>query len=188
MGQRHQHQQTRGFLRAIGPLVFVVGLVFTAIGLISFFSAFGSFGGPPQHFWCAFVGLPLMAVGSVISKFAYMGAITRYVANEVTPVGTDVFNTVVSETQESFRDLARTIGTGLRDGRSAGRTPSTGSPCGSCGTANAPEARYCKECGVSLASRRCEHCGDTAPPDARFCDSCGEPLPRRRSASDSPDD
>lgn len=187
MRRRRQHQQTRGFLRIIGPMVFAVGLVFTAIGLISFFSAFGRFAGPPQYFWCAFLGMPLMAAGSAISKFAFMGAVTRYVANEVTPVGTDVFNTVVSETQESFRDLAASIGSGLRDDRSAVRTPANGSPCGSCGTANAPEARYCKACGISLASRRCEHCGDSAPPDARFCDSCGEPLPRHRPAPDSTD-
>lgn len=176
--RNREHEQKRDLLRVVGPMVLGTGVVFTAIGFISFFSAFGSFGGPPRYFWCAFVGMPLMAVGASISKFAFMGAVTRYMANEVTPVGTDVFNTVVGDTKGSIRDLAAAVGSGLRDGTEA---PGSGSPpggsCPNCQMANAPDARFCKGCGASLAtSRRCSRCGDEAAADARFCDSCGEPL------------
>lgn len=176
--RNREHEQTRDALRVIGPLVLGAGVVFTAIGFISFFSSFGSFQ-PPRYFWCAFVGLPLMGVGSAISKFGFMGAVTRYMANEVTPVGTDVFNTVVGDTKGSIRDLAAAVGSGLRDGTEAPGSPSDVS-CPSCQTANDPDARFCKGCGASLAaSRRCSSCGDEADADARFCDSCGEPLSRK---------
>ena len=163
----------------VGPLVLGTGVVFTAVGFISFFSAFGSFSGPPRYFWCAFVGLPLMGVGTAMTKFAYMGAVTRYMANEVTPVGTDVFNTIVGDTKGSIRDLAAAVGSGLRDGTEAPGSP-TGVACPSCQTTNDPDARFCKGCGGLLAmSRRCTSCGDEADADARFCDSCGEPLSRQ---------
>ncbi|MGD0383318.1 MAG: hypothetical protein ABSA77_07360, partial [Thermoguttaceae bacterium] len=60
-----QHSDIRDLLRVIGPLVAGVGLIFTIIGIGSFFSSFGSFE-PPRYFWCAFIGLPLLAVGGSI--------------------------------------------------------------------------------------------------------------------------
>jgi hypothetical protein len=170
-----EHKQTRDLLRVVGPLVVGVGLVFTIIGFGSFFSSFGSFSGPPRFFWCSFVGLPLMALGASITKFAFMGAVTRYVANEVTPVGTDVFNAVARGTKGSLRDVAAAIGAGLRDGTDLpGFDPSVA--CPACHTANDPDARFCKGCGASLAKRPCSHCGSQPASDARFCDSCGQPL------------
>jgi hypothetical protein len=173
--RNRQHKQTRDFLRVIGPLVLGTGVVFALIGFGSFFSAFGSFSGPPRYFWCAFVGLPLIGVGTFITKFAYMGAVTRYMANEITPVGTDVFNTVARDTKSSIRDIAAAIGSGLRDGTDLpGADPAVA--CPACSTPNETNASFCKGCGASLAKRQCSHCGDEAASDARFCDSCGEPL------------
>mgnify|MGYP007061959899 CR=1 FL=1 len=43
--RNREHEQTRDLLRVVGPLVFGTGVVFTAIGFISFFAAFGSFSG-----------------------------------------------------------------------------------------------------------------------------------------------
>lgn len=86
-----QDTALRDFLRVLGPAVIVVGVIFAAIGFVSFFSAFGGFG-PPRYFWCAFIGLPLIALGSAISRYAFLGAVSRYVANEVAPVGKDVIN------------------------------------------------------------------------------------------------
>lgn len=178
MRHRRQHEQTRSLLRTVGPFVLGTGVIFTAIGFISFFSAFGSFSGPPRYFWCAFLGMPLMGVGAAISKFGYMGAITQYVAHEVTPVGTDVLNTVVRDTKGSIRDVATAVATGLRDGTS---TPGASDllTCLQCDTGNDADARFCKACGASLARRGCSHCGEDAAADARFCDSCGEPLSQR---------
>jgi hypothetical protein len=71
-----KHNAVRTFLRIGGPLMALIGLVFLTVGLVSFFSAFGGFQ-PPRLFWCAFVGLPLLFVGVVMSKFGYLGSLTR---------------------------------------------------------------------------------------------------------------
>ena len=106
---RGDHASKRTALRTIGPMVLGVGLLFTAIGLISFFSSFGG-GGFPQYFWCAFIGLPLSSVGLMICKFAFMGTVMRYAANEVAPVGKDAVNYMVDGTKDSIRDVATAVG------------------------------------------------------------------------------
>ncbi len=173
--RNRQHKQTRDFLRVIGPLVLGTGVVFALIGFGSFFNAFASFSGPPQYFWCAFVGLPLIVVGTAVTKFAYMGAVTRYIANEVSPVGTDVINTVARDTKGSLREVAAAISSGLRDGTDL-PTADPAVACPACNTPNESDAHFCKGCGASLAKRQCSHCGDEAASDARFCDRCGQPL------------
>ena len=108
-----EHNQMRDLLRVVGPVVCVIGAIFTAIGLWSFFSAFGG-GGPPRYFWCGFVGLPLVSIGSAICKYAYIGAVTRYIANEVSPVGKDVVNYMAEGTKGAVREMAAAVGEGLR--------------------------------------------------------------------------
>jgi hypothetical protein len=108
-----KHSELRSMLRLAGPALFAVGLVFAAIGLISFFSAFSSHQ-PPRLFWCAFIGFPMIAVGVKITKFAYLGEVTRYMANEVSPVGKDVVNYMVDGTKESVRDIAAAVAEGVR--------------------------------------------------------------------------
>jgi class 3 adenylate cyclase/tetratricopeptide (TPR) repeat protein len=51
----------------------------------------------------------------------------------------------------------------------------SGLACGTCGTENPAQARFCMSCGAPL-QRRCPSCGEPAPPEARFCMSCGSPL------------
>lgn len=49
--------------------------------------------------------------------------------------------------------------------------------CPACGDANRPEARFCKNCGASLAeSPRCPDCGAEYLAGQRFCDDCGRQL------------
>jgi hypothetical protein len=143
-----QQRGVRSALRVIGPLLLGIGLLLTIGGMASFFSAFGSFG-MPTDFWMAFVGLPLMGVGWGITRFAYLGPATRYVAGEVTP---------------TIRDTLGALGIG-----SARQT------CAACGAENDSTARFCDSCGGAL-SAQCRSCGATNDADARFCDGCGAPL------------
>jgi ribosomal protein L40E len=162
------HNDVRALLRTIGPAMVVIGVIFIVIGVGSFFTAFGSFE-PPRYFWCAFVGMPLTAVGMAISKFAYLGAVTRFVAGEVAPVGKDVTNYMVEGTKDSIRDAAIAVGQGF----AAAKTPH-GLHCAKCGTDNETSANFCRECGAPLAkTKRCEKCGGLNNADARFCDHCG---------------
>ena len=170
-----QHQGPRTFLRVVGPLVFGVGGLFALVGLVDFFSAFGSMSGPPTKFWCLFVGMPLMAIGGAMTKFGYLGRIARYMSQEMTPVGTDTFNYAVDETKDSVQQLARAIGDGLN--ATASPDQAVGARCRACNFENEADARFCSGCGQPLAqSLNCPACGKANEADARFCDGCGGQL------------
>ncbi|MDT4943248.1 MAG: hypothetical protein QOJ34_3337 [Pseudonocardiales bacterium] len=47
--------------------------------------------------------------------------------------------------------------------------------CPSCGAANPPNGRFCRDCGTSLAAG-CPACGAEVEAGQRFCGSCGTPL------------
>ncbi|MCF7786023.1 MAG: hypothetical protein K9N47_07870 [Prosthecobacter sp.] len=113
--QTPQHHKARAFLRRAGPIVMLVGLIFTIIGMVSFFSAFGRFGSP-HYFWCCFVGMPLLFVGSVMSMFGFMGALARYVAAEHVPVVTDAVNDLAEGTQGAVKTVARSMAEGVKEG------------------------------------------------------------------------
>lgn len=161
----------RDALRVIGPAVAILGLVLTAVGFISFFASFGGFA-PPRYFWCAMIGIPLLGIGAGLCRFAFLGSITRYVADEVAPVGRDVVNFMAQGTRQSVRDLAAAVGEGVRSGAPA---PGAGAArCGRCGAENDADARFCKRCGVAMApALACPSCGHENDADARFCDHCG---------------
>src|SRR5688572_9601279 len=74
------HQKIRTVLRVVGPAVAALGLVLTAVGIISFFRSFGTFE-PPRYFVCAIVGIPLLGVGLSITQVGYVGSIGRYFMN-----------------------------------------------------------------------------------------------------------
>src|SRR5262245_54969990 len=107
-----RHEKTRSLLRILGVVIAAVGLLLTVIGIGSFFAAFGGFG-PPRLFWCSFLGMPLLFVGVAISQFAFLGAVTRYTAGEVAPVGKDAVNYMVDGTKGAIRDAAAAIGEGF---------------------------------------------------------------------------
>ena len=169
-----QHTGVRSILRVLGPCFILAGLIFIAIGMVSFFSAFGSFG-PPKDFWCCFIGGPLLFVGIVLSKFGYMGAVGRYMVNEVAPVGKDAINYMADGTKDSIGQVAAAIGKGFRDGAGGGQAGSVVIRCHKCNEDNDVSAKFCNECGTPLAkSKQCSKCGELNDLDAKFCDNCGK--------------
>jgi len=112
-----RHKSARKFLRVAGPMLLLVGLVLVLIGAISFFGAMNA-AEPPRYFWCAFAGMPLAFLGLVFCKFGYMGAVARYMAAEVAPVGKDTANYMARETAEAVKTAARAVTEGIREGRS----------------------------------------------------------------------
>lgn len=168
-----KRREVRGALRAVGLLATVVGLVLVAIGLSSFFSATGSFGSS-RYFWCAIVGLPILGVGLMISKFAFLGAVARYVAGEGAPVAKDTFNYMAEGTREGVEALAGAMGRGLS---SAGGPTMPRIHCPKCNEENDRDANFCAECGEALRkSSPCAQCGELNDPDAKFCDNCGSRI------------
>ncbi len=167
------HQETRMFLRFLGVLLVIVGAIFFIIGIVSFFSAFGSHG-PPRYFWCAFIGMPMLGIGISICKFAFMGKVSRYVAGEVAPVGKDVVNYMANETRDTLREVAAAAGEGFRNGKG---TDNKRIICHKCNTDNDISAKFCNNCGASLKkSVKCSECGELNDPDAKFCDNCGKSI------------
>lgn len=186
------HANNRAVLRILGPILVLVGLIFIIVGVSSFFGAFNSslptpghsFGNDfgqttasrgPSNFWCAFVGAPILFVGIVMCKFAFLGSVMRYAANEVAPVGSDVVNYMATNTRGAVKTVASAIGEGLAQG---GTPQATGTQrCHKCNEDNAADAKFCKECGETLVkSRPCNTCGEQNDADAKFCDNCGKPL------------
>lgn len=164
----HRHSELRQTLRVLGPAIMVVGLVLVVIGIGNFFLAFGTME-PPRYFWCAFLGLPLIGVGGMITQYAFLGAIHRFVAGEAAPVAKDTFNYMATGTQAGVRDIATAIKQGF-----AGEPLS----CPACGTSHDIEAKFCENCGQPIASSKtCSQCSAANNPRAKFCDTCGHKFP-----------
>lgn len=75
-GQKPIHPQQdsiRAALRVVGPLIIAVGVVFTLVGAVDFFSKVGT-SQMPTRFWCFFVGLPLLALGGSLTYLGWVGA------------------------------------------------------------------------------------------------------------------
>lgn len=144
------HHQFRAVLRVVGPAVFVLGVVFTGIGMISFFSAMGSFE-PPRYFWCCFVGMPLMGIGGMLTKIGYLGAMYRYLAGEAAPVQKDTFNYLARGTSPGIKELTRAVRDGWRDDPAPSSSqPQTGAFCPQCGQPTGAQANFCSACGTKL--------------------------------------
>jgi hypothetical protein len=137
----------------------VVGLVLFVAGVYDFSQSFGDHDKAPTRFWMCFLGVPLLGIGTMISKFAFIGTAARY---------------VVGETKDSARDFVGAVAGGIRDGLDR---EEDGPPCPSCGEENDPDAKFCDKCGAALAtSAACPSCGRENEADANFCDECGASL------------
>ena len=84
----------------------------SGVGFGSFFASFGSFE-PPRYFWCAFVGMPLLFVGTAMCMYGYLGAFYRYVAGESAPVAKDVVNYMGENIQPGVKAVAKAATEGI---------------------------------------------------------------------------
>jgi len=165
------HEETRSFLRVLGPLLILTGLVLIVVGFADFFQAFGERGRSPTRFWMCFVGMPLLGIGVFVTKVAFLGATARYVAGEVAPVATDTLNYVAHGAKDAIREVVGAVRDGLRE--DAGGSVD----CPACGERNDADANFCDSCGAALETAvSCPSCGAENDADANFCDSCGAAL------------
>ena len=163
----------RARLRLIGGLFVAVGGIMAAIGLISFFLAFGS-RRSPDLFWCLFLGMPCLLIGLGLLKLGYVGTYARYLSGEIAPVGTDAFNYAAQETRGGMWTIAASLVQGLQEGRTS-EEPALA--CLACDHLNDGAAKYCDQCGAAMpASISCAECATVNDPDARYCDGCGAGL------------
>lgn len=121
-----QHNGVRKVLRLGGPIILLLGGLFTLVGLASFFIAMFTHSGPPVLFVCAFVGLPLMFIGTVMCLFGFIGSFARYLAAEQAPVAKDTINYLAEGTQDAVRTMARAAAQGVTEGIQDGQKPKEG--------------------------------------------------------------
>ena len=139
----HRHGYP-GFLRFLGAMVVAVGVVLTALGSISLFSSWGVVGGS-RYYWAAFLGLPLIAIGSAFTEAENLSACDVNLSEEMTLA-------------------ARERRTG--DGAVIA--------CERCRATNAAAANFCNQCGTALNAPACVGCGARITWNARFCTYCGK--------------
>jgi ribosomal protein L40E len=169
-----KHDEVRGLLRVVGPLVSALGIMLIVIGFASLLSSMGTFE-PPRFFWCSFVGIPVLFLGLVMTVPAYMGVVGRYVSAEAAPVQKDTFNYLSEGTSEGVRRLAEAAGEGFSTGV-AGQEAARGVICPKCETLNPPGAQHCSRCGAGLVPKTCPRCRERNVAHARFCNQCGAQL------------
>jgi hypothetical protein len=168
------HQRTQAVLRLFGPVVLVTGVICTAIGLISFFSSFGTFE-PPRYFWAAIIGLPLIGIGLAITNLGYLGAYFRYFSREVTPVATDTFNTMSEKVGPGLETIAHAAGRGFATGFGTNLPAQEQTvACAHCEAPNHLDAKFCNQCGTALKGGACPDCGAALAAGSRFCNHCGK--------------
>ncbi|HEY5344726.1 MAG TPA: zinc-ribbon domain-containing protein [Verrucomicrobiae bacterium] len=148
--QTPEQKAAGNFLRKIGPLVFIAGLICTITAMVNFFSCFGSME-PPRLFWLGFIGLPLMFVGGVLSQFGFLGMVTRFVAGETAPVAADTVNYMADETKDAVETVAKSAAKGIVEGLEAGRAAATNF-CPHCGFSVKANFQFCPKCGKALAA------------------------------------
>ena len=133
----------RSVFRVVGIVVLLVAVIFLVTGLQDFFASSGSFEGP-HKFWMVFVGIFGLAVAGWCLQAGFMGAASRYVAGETTPVIRDSASYLTDG--EGFLGVGRTV-----DDRPQQANTATGPYCSKCGTRNDADASFCDRCGTALA-------------------------------------
>ncbi len=167
------HQEKRKLLRTAGIIILIIGIALLIIGMVDFFSAASTpFGGGPKIFWVNFIALPLIFVGVSMTSMGYMGAVARYSAEEMAPVGKDTFNYMAKGTTEGVEAISRAIKTGMDRHDEEEKLI-----CPNCSKENPQGSGFCNSCGAPLEKKKaCSRCGFDNPSEAKFCNGCGSKL------------
>lgn len=156
----NNHEETKKKLKIIGSVILGVGITLSAIGLISFFSAFGS-DNFPKLFFLVFPGFPMIGIGASMLSFAYKREIMRYSKNESVPV--------INEAIEEVGPTVKKVVSGEKTSDKKTKK------CPNCGAENPDKNKFCPECGATL-DKICPTCGNTVDADDKFCPNCGTKL------------
>ncbi|NLD26927.1 MAG: zinc ribbon domain-containing protein [Acholeplasmataceae bacterium] len=137
-------------LKFWGFMCLFIGLTCLIIGLVDFFSAWGTFE-MPKYPWLDFVALPLIFSGLVMIAFGYMRQYASPSSSQVDP----------------FKDTNNYLFDGSKNEDASIKCPF-------CGESNDHDATYCDYCGKKL-KKTCT-CGEVNDPDSRYCKRCGRSI------------
>ena len=163
-------------LRVVGPIVLIIGVLLVGSGAYEIVAG-DPFENEGLMFIRMFGGMPMIFVGMVLTGLGYGGAVARYQANEIAPVGRDTVNYLVDGTKDSMQDAALAIAGGLREGITGQTKTDNEIACAKCGHGNDADAKFCDDCGTPIrASLACLACETENDVSAKFCDNCGRSL------------
>jgi len=145
-----QHIRKRKICRTIGIISLSIGGLFTAIGVGGFIISIALSSPSPLLIVFAFIGMPLLFVGTVLSGYGFMGAVARYSAQEMAPVAKDTFNYVADGTQEGVKTIATAIGQGIASGINQSQSDANSRRCPNCNFLETPDAKFCSKCGSAF--------------------------------------
>jgi hypothetical protein len=128
-----------------GAIIVGAGVILTTVGSFSLFSSWETTGGS-RYYWAAFLGLPLIAVGSAFTQAENLSVSDEGLYDERTIV----------ERDKPARDAFVS--------------------CEFCRATNPSAASFCNQCGKSLKAPMCGTCGAKMMPNARFCTHCGKSM------------
>lgn len=111
-------------MKFIGPFVLFIGIAGLGFSIYDFFT-FNSWDGP-KYFWVAFVAMPVIFVGFILTGIAYRGKL-------------------MTSNEEILRAQMKAVGQGLKEGFS-----DSGHYCSHCGHQLERDAKFCSECGKAL--------------------------------------
>ena len=154
-----KHERNKKKFKLLGSITLTIGICFTIIGFISFFSSFNSFE-PPKYFWCCFIGFPLIGFGASLLALGYRKEVMRYMKNESLPIYKETYQEIKPELKETINIIK---GNGYVI-------------CHFCQTENDANSKYCKKCGGVISEIRCPHCNSLIDSDSTFCNNCGKRL------------
>ncbi|HET7432343.1 MAG TPA: zinc ribbon domain-containing protein [Nocardioides sp.] len=140
-------QGARLAFRVVGLVLLVVALGLLAVGLQDLFASGDSFEGP-HRFWMVFVGVLMLGPAGWCLQAGFLGAASRYVAGETTPVLKD--SAAYLSDGEGILGVGRTVDD-QPPARQSATPPATGPFCSKCGVRNDADASFCDGCGAALA-------------------------------------
>lgn len=78
--EKARHESLKKKLKIGGTAVLAVGLVCTIVAFVNFFTVFGNpDAGMPKLFFLGFIGLPLIAIGTIMLVFGFHREMGRFV-------------------------------------------------------------------------------------------------------------
>lgn len=107
----------------------------------------------PELFFLLIVGLPCIAIGSMIALSGFRAEIVKGAVKDVAPALKELNDALTTTTEKEATEIA----------------------CPRCGALNRSDSVFCYKCGAALC-RECPECGKIADFRDEYCTKCGKKL------------
>lgn len=175
--QQQKHLKIKKTLKILGFIFLAVGAICALAGFIDFFLCFtGVKQSIPTLFFLCFIGLPLIAAGTVMLIFGFQREFITYGKNESAPV----INEAAKDVAPAIQTIVNTVKDSTTEhdeakNEQAQEDEQKFDVCPSCGHKNLADAKFCSDCGKPM-QKTCPTCNESVGENDRFCPNCGRKL------------